>query len=278
MDNSTLHHFQKYPQVVWTLLNIRSHMEDEKYDFPIAIVGGTGNGKTDFSLHLTELWYRVIRGQNMDASYIRHIQNTREGWICNFKNIKELDINSNDEGADGVTSKEGMSRFGRDLSKLYNVFRKKLFLTPILLPDWFELPLYFRKRVRGCFYINKKGMFKYYTMEGLKWINALNENKEYKKMEVTSPFFSGVFPRYTGILREPYDTMSHGSADKLLDEMIRDIKYKNFDTITTHYKEVSEMINEKVKASDIAKIIGISTRDISKIRAKMKEETEKANI
>jgi len=161
----TLEHFKRYPQMVWVLLNIRSHMENEKYDFPLIICGGTGNGKTMFQLHLIELWYKVILQQEFNAEHIKYVQNTRLNWIRNFKDLKPLDINSNDEGADGIVSKEGMTKFGRDIQKLYNVFRKKLYFTPILIPDYFDLPLYFRKRVRGCFEINKKGQFKYYTME-----------------------------------------------------------------------------------------------------------------
>jgi hypothetical protein len=41
----TLEHFKRYPQLVWTLLNIHSHMKNEKYDYPLIICGGTGNGK-----------------------------------------------------------------------------------------------------------------------------------------------------------------------------------------------------------------------------------------
>lgn len=272
MNNSTLQHFKRYPQLVWTLFNVRHHMEEYKYDYPIVICGGTGNGKSMFQLHLIELWYRVVLGQDIDASYIRYIKNTRKGWVNNFKSLKPLDINSNDEGADGITSKEGMTRFGRDIQRLYMVIRKKLLFTPILIPDYFDLPLYFRKRIRCCIYIPKKGQFKFYTMENLKWVNALNEGKELKRMEVTSPFFSGVFPDYTGVLRKPYDAMSNISADTILDEIIRDIDDKNYSTVDEHFDEVKTLLLEGKKSKEIAEGVGISFRDLTKIKKRMKAE------
>jgi hypothetical protein len=225
---------------------------------------------TMFQLHLVELWYRVILQQELTKEHIKYVQNTRRNWIRNFKDLQPLDINSNDEGADGIVSKEGMTKFGRDIQKLYNVFRKKLFFTPILIPDYFDLPLYFRKRVRGCFEINKKGQFKYYTMENLKWVNALNENKEYKRMNVTYPFFTGTFPDYTGILRKPYDEMAQTSADNILDEMIDDIDSKSFNTVKTHFDEVKKYLDEGIKQEDIAELVGISRRDVSAVRKKIK--------
>lgn len=271
-NDSTLNHFKRYPQLVWILLNIWHHMEVDKYDYPLVICGGTGNGKSMFQLHLIELWYRVILQQKFTAEHIRYVKNTRKDWVNNFKLLKALDINSNDEGADGITSKEGMTRFGRDIQRLYMVIRKKLFFTPILIPDYFDLPLYFRKRVRGCFYVPKKGQFKYYTMENLKWVNGLNEGREIKKMEVTHAFFSGTFPDYNGVLRKPYDDMSNISADVILDEIIRDIDDKSYNTVDEHYEVVKKMIEDGAKSKEIAETVGLSFRDLAKIRKKLKGE------
>lgn len=279
----TLDHFKRYPQLVWTLLNIYFHMKEEKYDCPFLICGETGVGKTDFQLHVVELWYRVVLQQEFNEGHIRYIKNTRKAWVKNFKLINMYDINSNDEGADGITSKEGMTRFGKDLQKLYNVFRKKLFLTPILLPDYFELPLYFRKRIRGCIFIPKRGQFKYYTKENLKWINALNENQDFKKMEVTKSFFAGTFPKYEGVLRKPYDDMSQLSSDTILDEMIRDLDAKDFNVVEEHKEEVTMMLERGDKLKDVASEIGMSLRDVSRINKiykleKYKKEKENRNI
>lgn len=277
MNNLTLQHFKRYPQLVWTLTNIHYHMKKDKYDFPLVICGGTGNGKTMLQLHIIELWYRVVLQQEFTEQHIKHVQNTRKGWINNFKNLKEYDINSNDEGIDGISSKEGMTRFGKHIQRLYNVFRKKLYFTIILIPDYFDLPLYFRKRIRGCIYVHKKGQFKYYTMENLKWVNALNETREMKKMEVSRCFFSGTFPDYQGAIRKAYDSMQFKATDNTIDEILMDIDDTSFNVVNMNYDQVVEMFKQGQSYKQIQEELGISSRDIAKIKKMMRVKEKLEN-
>jgi len=264
-DVSSKDFFRRYPQLIWTLLNIHHHMKNLKYDYPLVICGDTGNGKSMFALHLIDLWYNLILDEKLTLSHIKHIQNTRKGWITNFKDIRPLDINCNDEGIEGMMSKDSMTRFGRDIQKLYNVFRKKLFLTIILIPDFFDLPPYFRKRIRGCIWVNRRGSYKYYTGRGIKYLNGYNDGRSIKRMEVAYPFFTGVFPDYTGILREGYNDMAENSPDEILDNMVAELEYSK-PSSEIYRDKVKQLILDKKTQIEIIKELHISPNVICKIR------------
>jgi len=265
---TTLNHFSRYPKLVSCLHNVKHHMEIEHYDYPLIICGDTGNGKSMLLLHITELWVRVILKEKLEVSHIRHVQNTRLNWIKNFQEIKPLEINANDEGADGLMSKEQVTKFGRDIQKLYSVFRKKRFLTIILIPDFFDLPLYFRKRVRGMIWVNKRGQFKYYTKKGIYYINQLNENRQLKRIQVAYPFFTGTFPDYTGKLRKPYDGMSFEATDNILKEMVQKEQSK-MSSVELYDKPIRELLGKGVRVRDIAKELGVGVNTITAVRKKI---------
>lgn len=270
--NLTLQHFKRYPQLVWVLMSVHMHVIKLKYDFPVVICGDEGNGKSMFLLHFVELWYRcVLKVSDWSGLYIRYVQNVRMDWIKNFKDINEGDINANDEGADGLESKESISKFGKLIQRLYKVFRKKLFITPILIPDFFDLPLYFRKRVRAVIWVNKRGQFKFYSKNGIRWLNALNQNNKYKTMEVARPLFTGTFPDYRGELREPYDKMSSESPDKILDELIGEAK-QEMSSVELYRDDVLLDIKMGKKWKDICEERGISGSTLTSIRKVLKHD------
>lgn len=219
----TLQFFYRYGVNIVTLLhNVHHHLVVKKQDFPFVITGYPGIGKSDMGMHLFELWKRVILKQGVVEEDIQYIKANKLDWLKNFKIMKPADMTINDEAADGLSSKESMKRFGRDIQKLYNVNRKKRLFSVLVIPDFFELPSYFRKRVRGLLYIDKQGHYKFYTMYGIKFLNAYNENKKLKRMDVAYPLFQGMYPKYEGVLRDVYDANADISADQILDEIIID--------------------------------------------------------
>jgi len=262
---NTLSFFYKYPQFITLLYNVKYHLEVKNKDFPMAIVGREGIGKSNFLLHFYELWYRVILEREVTADDIKNIHVQRMKWLKNFKEINPLEINANDEAADGLAAKESMKRFGRDLEKLYKVFRKKRFISPILTPKFFDLPKYFRERIRMCIYVDGEGHFKIYTPESLMWIEVKNKNKDIKKMEVSYPIYQGVFPIYEGVLREPYEAMAHEGSDAILDEVIAD----NTNNKRENKKaEVTlKLLEEGVSVQEAARLTGYSVPMVYKLKA-----------
>lgn len=268
--NITPKFFYRQTQLLVALRNIKYHLEIDKYDYPLIICGDTGTGKSSLLLHLIELWYRLILGETWSPDRIKHLKNTRSEWVKNFQTLKALDINANDEGADGITSKESMTKFGKDLQKLYMVFRKKFFFTIILIPDFFDLPLYFRKRIRGVIYVDKRGHYKFYTMRGVKWINALNETKDFKSIDRARPHFEGYFPEYKGLLRKPYEDMALGSADKILQELITNLDDNEGNAVDDNFQDVKEMISNGMTIREICKQLTISPKVVVKINRRIK--------
>jgi hypothetical protein len=218
----TLTFFWKYPNLITLMENIYLHMKQRNFDYPFVICGDAGRGKTMFMFHFYELWYRVILKCKVTEDHIRNINGNRMDWLKNFQNIQAYEINANDEAADGISSKEAVKRFGRDVEKLYKINRKKKFISPLIVLDWFDLPPFFRNRVRGLFYIDKQGTYKYYSKEGLKYLNAYNSNRKVKSMELARPLFTGVFPDYLGTMRDIYESKADENCDNILQEIIRD--------------------------------------------------------
>ena len=265
---SSKDHFRRYPKLITALYNIHHHVKNLKYDYPLVICGKTGNGKSMLLLHIVDLWYNLILEEKLTREHIKHVQNTRKGWILNFKLIIPLDFNANDEGSDGLMSNESMTKFGRDIQKLYNVFRKKLFITPILIPNFFSLPLYFRERVRGVIWVNKRGHFKYYSGLGIEYLNSYNENKQIKSMTRAYPLFTGVFPDYNGVLRAPYDEQASNSPDSILDGLISELD-SGENTATIFHEKIRDLILDGKKQKEICSICGVSPRIITQVRKKM---------
>lgn len=262
----TLKFFWKYPNIVTLMYNIYYHMKIKNFDYPFVICGEPGLGKSMFGFHFYELWYRVILKEKITLEDIKNINAERMEWLKNFKTITEYDINFNDEGADGFSSKDAMTRFGRDIEKLYKVNRKKKFLSPLIVLDFFELPPFFRRRVRGVFYIDKQGYYKYFSKKGIVYLNAYNMNRRIKSYDVARPLFKGVFPDYKGLLREAYDEKSQDSADRILDETIGN----NINPDDIYFNKIKELNDQGLGINKIAKKIGKSNNfvesRINKIR------------
>lgn len=287
-NNTTLLWFMQHnPELVSMMYNIYYHMKQKNFDYPFVITGDPGLGKSMFSLHFYELWYRVILMREIDNKDMKNINSERILWLRNFKTLSAYEINLNDEGADGLSSDEAMTRFGRDIKKLYKINRKKKFLTPIIVLDYFELPPFFRKRVRGCFWINKQGEYKYYSREGLRYLGLKNQiGNPIKSMQLAYPFITGNYPDYFGILREDYDEKSQYSADRILDEMINQnetetkINSKNLVNVAT--PRVKDFLSQGFNKEEIVSKLRIEksvvTRIMNNIRAEEIEEEFRNNI
>lgn len=246
------------------LYNIYTHLYKLNYDYPLIIVGDTGNGKSMLALHLYELWNKVILNKEVTEENIKDISIDRHEWLKNFKTLEACDCNVFDEGITGLYSKEAMNSFARSLEKLYQVFRKKRYFTIILIPDFFMLTKFFRDhRARGLIHVNKRGEYKFYTKDRIRWINAYNENKVHKKLDCTKPFFESGFPDYKGVLRKPYDKKSMEGVDGILDEIIQDTKPK--ENPLNKRDKLIVSIYEKNGLNKTSELVNMSTRQISRI-------------
>lgn len=262
----SLNYFNRYPKFLSFLKIVHHHLDKLDYDYPLIIVGDTGNGKSMLALHIYELYMKTLQKKPLN---IRDISVDRFLWVQNFQNLSRADCNIFDEGATGLYSKDSMNKFAKTLEKLYQVFRKKNFFSIILIPDFFMITKFFRDhRARGLIWVNKRGEFKFYSKRSIKYINAFNENKVHKRLNCVRATFTGSFPDYRGVLREPYDSMAQASVTKILNEVVDE-----FDPNQTKKKEserdaiINRMSDKGRSHQYIADELGLSRSRISQIVA-----------
>jgi len=211
-----------YPSdwAMWqTLISIKKGLENN-YDMVLLVAGDTGTGKSNLNLHLVESWQKLI-GKPIDDDLILQINVDKIKWLNEFKKIHGLDINTFDEGAAGLGSKQSMETFSKSLEMLFQVVRYKRFFTVIIVPNFFRLNKFFREdRIRGLIYINKRGEYAYHTRERIIKLCFLNSRLLIKNMNLVTPAFRGRFPEYKGILSKAYDDMKEEGVNKILDEVI----------------------------------------------------------
>lgn len=258
----SLKFFYKYPKFVNILYNVKHHMEFKNKDFPIAIVGPEGVGKSNFLLHFYELWYRVILKRSITPADIKNIHINRNDWVKNFKGLEPLNINAWDEAANGLSSKQTMEKFNRMLETVFKTIRKRKLVAPMLIPNYFDLNKYFRSRIRMLISIETEGSFSVYSYENLKWIEARNTGKNYKRLNVVKPFYNGVFPIYDGILLEAYNEMAWDGVENILDDTILELEGKK--KSTKEQVMIYNMSNAGMTQKEIGKYTGYSQQHISR--------------
>ena len=205
---------------IWTLLfNIKKGIE-KMFDMVMVIAGDTGTGKSHFGMQLMESWQKVI-GKDFDPKLIECINVDKEKWLKQFKQLGRLDGNLFDEGAAGLGSKQTLEKFGKTLEMLFQVIRYKGYFTIIIVPNFFRLNKFFREdRLRGMFYIHKRGHYKYYSRTRVVTLCQKNSRLYVKNMGLVPPLFTGKFPEYKGPLLKAYEDMKDEGVNKILDEVI----------------------------------------------------------
>ena len=254
--------------MVTIMLNIYEHMKKD-YDYLLIVCGDTGTGKSRFVLNLFETWYRVILKRKVTEEMISQISQNYSGWLREFKNIGEFDMNVFDESSRNLNSLNFMSRISKDINKLFDVCRCKKFFSVVILPKYFRLNKALREdRLRGLIWVNKRGNYKFYTKHDLVYLNGINENRKIKSMFVSRPFHQTRCPDYKGVLLEPYLKQKEEGVDEVIDEVIGNIpeeKEKRPLTLVEKYKDkVKELKDMGYKRDQIAKDLYISTGSVSK--------------
>jgi len=239
------------------LKNIHEHLQDH-FDFLLVVVGETGSGKSIFSLQLLETWNRCILKKEVTKDLINNMNVEYRKFLQRFETMNPYEMNVMDEGVVALDSKDHMKKLSKDLSLLFNVFRTKRFFSVVVLPNFFYLNKYFREnRLRGLIWINARGEYKYYTKEGIKWLNANNETKKLKSMSYALPFHISHFQDYKGILREPYEKMKNEGVDILLHRIIQDNQEK-VSLVDVYKDKVKLMVKEGLTHKEIRAKTGIS--------------------
>jgi len=236
-----------------------------KFDYVLCISGDTGTGKSTLGLHIAEVWQKVIN-KDVDEGLIKQIHVVKIDWLKKFRNLEEFDISIFDEGATGLSSKSHMEKFSKSLEILFQVIRKKGFFTVLIIPNFFRLNKFFREdRLRGLFYVDKRGHYKYFTRERVVKLCAENENKTVKSLELVEPAFEGNYPDYDGVLKELYEKMKETGVDEVLDEVIYMNEHSDDKKVTLvdAYKDkVKELLDKGKSLREVSEDLELSVSTV----------------
>ena len=180
------------------------------WDSVICIVGGEGVGKSNLMLHLLEYYNPNCKIEDIGL-------NTR-GFINSISKSKQYGNPVFDEAGDGLYSREAMGSFNKALNKLFMAIRGKNLFTILVLPDFFDLDSYFRKkRVKGLFEVYGKGKVKFFNKKQIDIINFKCDR--FKKIYGVKPSIYDTFPKYKGKLAEDYAELKKEKIKEAIDNL-----------------------------------------------------------
>lgn len=260
---------------------VQDQLTNHDWDAAYAVVGDEGVSKSTLCLHITDYWYTKKNGvcTKEDA---KHMCLDRVQFVTDLKDLKSYELTTYDEAGD-IDSRSSMSLFNKDVRLAYQIIRGINLASILVLPSLWDLDTFFRnRRLRGLFVVYKRGRFAYYDRDRLRKIVALNENRLIKSYQVVRPTYYDTFPKYKGVLLEPYLKNKKTKMAGVLEEL-------HSKTLVSGKKEETRSIKaEKCKAQrdnllynisesghfpakELAKLSGLSARSVRDILQQKRE-------
>lgn len=177
-------------------------LRKEDYDNLWIIEGEEGIGKSNLGLWSLDYW-TYISGCKATAKDIRYICPNMLLFVKELSTIEKYKMVVYDEGGE-LSNLRIMDKFNYMLSRSYKKIRGFNLFTVIILPSVFDLNPYFVRRARGIISVYKRGKFAYWSKEKLRTAIQLNQYYKRKTMWRVQPLFYDTFPKYDGVLKEPY--------------------------------------------------------------------------
>lgn len=242
---------------------------NKDYDAVLLLTGDEGKGKSHLALHILEWWYNQLYNE-VKIEDVKHINLDMQQFAEDLKNLKRFEATVYDEAGD-ISNKRTMSKMNVLLSQAYQVIRGDNLLTILVLPSVFDLDGFFTKRrARGLIHVTKRGDMRYYSQRRLRKIVSLNQNRILKTLNVVAPTFVDTFPKYKGVLFDPYMDKKKEKMKTVRDKLYNDMK-QDVNNPKAERDEVIYNIYDQRGLSETAKLVGLSTRQISRIVNKQKE-------
>jgi hypothetical protein len=216
-------------RVIKALEIFKDGIVNKKYDAVIGVFGEEGTGKSYFDLTLIDEWIKLF-GREPTAEDIKYMNLKLSEWGEQLAECKPHDIIVLDEGGK-LSSKRVMSKLNQAVNEAYQIIRGDHLFSIITLPSLWELDSFFTKRrMRGAFFVYKRGRVAFWDRNRLRKIIALNENRLIKNMWLVKPNFYDTYKNYDGALKEPYDEKKKEFmkyARKELSETIKELTERN---------------------------------------------------
>lgn len=237
------------------LLEIAKEAQKKDDDTNYIVIGRTRTGKSTFVLHCME----YLRAKDTDiAMYPEEVATAirsagvEGAWMF-------------DEAIEGIESKEGQSRFNRELEKLFLITAGNKMITFLIIPVYKLVASVFREDIiDGLFFVYARGKVMYYSSKKLRAIHAYMERHK-GKFGGAKPSFKDHFPLYRGYLAKSYMEKKNKKLTDALASFEDRVK-KNKETIVSKRQQIVELVQKGWKPSEIAKELKVATSYISECK------------
>lgn len=238
-------------------LNGKNGMKTLDTDRVIVIGGYEGKGKSNLFLNMLETWYTKIIKEPFDETNIVNVPSNINEFAAALVSIKhskkKFQMVGHDEAAKDMYKREAQKKMNIVLNKAYMVIRGMNIYTALLIPNIMDLDPFFRnRRVTAYLFVYRRGKYAYFSKKTLAKLlpamniqMATNSNPDPMSCKDTKgnpilPDFIGSFPKYTGVLLEPYMKRKQSNMESTIEEISNQLeKYKI-------KEEKEEMMSQKV--------------------------------
>jgi len=249
-------------QRIKTILDIAREKQGKDYDSVFIICGSEGTGKSHLGLQCMDYLGGRVENISLDqADFIDSLQGSRDNDVIVF-----------DEAGDGLFSRDFQSSMSKQLVKTFMVIRAKKLITFLILPSFFMIDVYFRRhRVRGLFYVYKRGRTAFFDKKKMAKIIAYGEKGQ--NMWVAKPNFYDYYPIYQGPLLEEYKK----KKAKKINDTLQSMKVANSKP-DSKAGMIKSFILKGYRNQEISDLTGSNPQWVSTIRRGMKAQLLKLGI
>ena len=235
----------------------------QDWDSVVAICGGVGVGKSNLGLHMLEYWVKKLKGKVTEKD-IKHMCMGTEDFLKDLSDCKAVEMTLYDEAGE-LSSRRAMSKLNNMIMVTYQIIRADNIFTVLILPDIWYIDSYFRNtRIKGLFYVHKRGKVSFWSSNKIKKIIGLNANRQIKNYFVVSPSFTDSYPKYKGILAEEYAKMKQKKTSEARKKILENID-NNGNELSIYKKEVAKRMMEKdLKQKDIGFFLNVHQTTVGK--------------
>lgn len=250
-------------------LDIVFEKHKKDWDTVVAIVGKVGVGKSNLALHMLEYWNTKLNGECKESD-IKHMCLNRDDFIKDLSDCKKNEMTIYDEAGD-ISSRGAMTEFNRQLMVAYQIIRADNIFTVLVLPDIWDLDSYFRnKRIKGLFYVPKRGRVAFWGKKKIEKVLNINQYKPIKNYFVVKPDFTDTCPIYKGVMINSYKELKETKVKEYRKNLIEN-KTKREDKYNEEIKIiVQNLSNEGLPQWKIGEIIGKTQVTVHNILKKNK--------
>lgn len=234
----------------------------EDWDSVWAIVGDEGKGKSNLSLCILDYW-NVLKYGECKEEQIKNVTLNAKNFLKRLsdENIKTECIDYDEAGE--ISNRRMLSTFNFQITQAYQIIRGENMFTLLNVPSIFDIdPFFSKRRIRGLFYVYSRGNYAFWSKNRLRKLLAYNQNRYVKSMWLVKPSHIGHFPKYTGILLQPYINLKNESM-KIKRQSLLEL---NEEKIDARCKMLRNMREKGLSDKEIGDLVGLSRNRVCELR------------